>query len=52
MMKSITLTIMEISNLGDIERQKWIENRIGCKFYRINENTNYGQFKHILLGDM
>jgi uncharacterized Zn finger protein (UPF0148 family) len=36
----------------DIERQKWIKNRIGCKFYRINENTNYEQFKHILLGDM
>lgn len=36
----------------DIERQKWIENRIRCKFYRINENTNYEQFKHILLGDM
>jgi hypothetical protein len=38
--------------LRDIERQKWITNRIGCKFYRINEDTNYEQFKHILLGDM
>lgn len=38
--------------LRDIERQKWITNKIQCKFYRINENTNYEQFKHILLGDM
>ncbi len=36
----------------DVERQKWIMNRTGCKFYRINESTNYEQFKHILLGDM
>lgn len=36
----------------DLERQKWIVSRTGCRFYRINENTNYEQFKHILLSDM
>ena len=30
-------------------RQKWIENRIGCKFYRITISTKYEQLKNILL---
>jgi very-short-patch-repair endonuclease len=36
----------------DIKRQLWITNRLNCKFYRIRENTNYEQFKNIILGDL
>ena len=33
----------------DIKRQNWIVNRIRCRFYRINRNTNYEQFKNVIL---
>lgn len=32
----------------DIKRQKWIIKNIGCRFYRINKNTNYEQFKNFI----
>lgn len=33
----------------DIDRQRWIENRIGCNFFRINQSTSYEQLKNLLL---
>lgn len=35
----------------DKYRQKWIEERINCKFFRINENTRYEQLKNLLLNN-
>lgn len=37
---------------NDKKRQGWIEQRTGCKFFRININTKYEQFKNILLRNM
>jgi len=36
----------------DVKRQKLIEQKIGCRFYRISESTNYERFKHFLLNNL
>lgn len=36
----------------DKSRQKWITNKINCKFYRIQYNTKYNEIKNIILRDM
>lgn len=36
----------------DVIRQKWIINKLKCKFYRIKRDTNYNEFKNILLNNL
>ena len=37
---------------SDVQRQQWIINRLGCRFYRLNEQTKYEQFRNILSRDL
>ncbi len=38
--------------IKDINRQNIIVKQTQCKFYRINKNTNYEQFKNIILNNL